>query len=98
MNKRQTTSIGVILISGTMLAWFYHSPSVNATSHTFSAGVIAEQATGDSHVAVLGEYQYCRLASAEKQDPLNSACYIYKNAQQLWVVESINAHCQAACE
>jgi hypothetical protein len=67
-------------------------------SQTFSAGVVAAEMPMGGTIEVLGKFKSCHLQSYEKYSEFNSACYIYKNDQQVWVVESVNAVCRAVCE
>jgi len=89
----------VCVCGGLLLAVYYSSPiKAKGNSQTFSAGVVAAELPAHSHIEVLGDAHYCHLQSAERQDTKSSACYIYKNEQQLWVIESVNAICHAVCE
>ncbi|WP_281556079.1 hypothetical protein [Thalassomonas sp. RHCl1] len=78
-----------------VLCFFY--PAYGA-SQTFRASVTAVDIQKyPPEITLLGAYDKCRLVRAFKKDPEHSACYLYQDEQQLWVLKSYAAICKTRC-
>ncbi|WDE00010.1 hypothetical protein [Thalassomonas actiniarum] len=78
-----------------VLLFFFPS---DGASLTFRASVTAADIQKyPAEITLLGAYDKCRLVRAFKKDPEHSACYLYQDEQQLWVLKSYAAICKTRC-
>lgn len=73
----------------------------DAATGTFSASVIAQEPIEPANPPVirqLGQHQQCRVTHADKQATPTAACYLYRDAQDYWYVEQVDAVCYTTCQ